>query len=104
MPAQQQKLPGVGPKQIPEIEDKALELRKIRSKRQELAAKEEELQGKLVDLLRANGFRKGRPYQFEEDADGETIKLDVVMEQKDVRAYVRKHKDKEAEEEEGDGD
>lgn len=54
----------------------------------------------FLRLLKKNGFRKGKAYQFEDDSDGEPVKLDVLIDQKDPRAYVRKHKDpKEAEEE-----
>lgn len=91
--ARQQSLPGVGPKRIAEIEDAALKLRTVRTKRQKIAAEEEEAQQELRDVLKKNGFRKGRIYQFENEGDGELVKLDVVLEQKEERAYVRKHKD-----------
>jgi hypothetical protein len=92
--ARQQQLPGVAGKRIEELESKALELRSVRTKRQALAKEEETLQSDLRDLLKKHGFRKNKPYQFEEDEDGKTIKLDVVIEQVEERAYVRKHKDK----------
>jgi hypothetical protein len=101
--AKQQSLPGVGPKQIPEIEEAATRLRKIRSQRQTLAEEEEKAQAFLVEVLKKNGFRKGRAYQFEDDSEGEPVKLDVLLDQKDPRAYVRKHKEPKAEEESGEG-
>lgn len=100
--AKQQSLPGVGPKQIKEIEDAATELRRIRSKRQALAKEEETAQANLVEVLKKHGYRKGRKYEFEDDSDGEPVKLDVLLDQKDPRAYVRKHKDPEDAEEETD--
>lgn len=99
----QQSLEGIGPKAIPEIEKAATDLRRIRSKRQELSEEEEKAQTLLVELLKKNGFRKGRKYMFEDDSDGEPVKLDVLLDQKDPRAYVRKHKEPKAEAESGEG-
>lgn len=89
----QQSLPGVGPKQIPEIEDAAEALRDLRSKRQELAEKEEKAQQVLADALKKHGFGGKRRYVFEIEEDGNQVKLDAFMERPDARAYVRKHKD-----------
>lgn len=99
MPARQQGLPGVGPQSIQEIEDKATELREAQSQRIEATEREGKLRTELRDLLKKHGFRKNKPYQFEPE---EGLKLDVVLEQPEVKAYVRKHKDpkdKESEEE-----
>jgi len=97
MPEKQGRLPGVLPKQIPAIEDAADTLRKLRSKRQKLAAEEEEAQQKLRDLLKEHRFTAKRPYIFETEEDGELVKLDAFLEKPEERAYVRKHKDPKAE-------
>lgn len=101
MAERQTRLPGVLPKQIPEIEDAAEELRKLRTRRQKLATEEEEAQQKLRDLLKEHRFTAKRPYIFECEEDGETVKLDAFLEKPEERAYVRKHKDPKAED---DGD
>lgn len=102
----QTELPGVGRKQIAELEDKALELRELRSKRQAIAAQEEKAQQELRDLCKAHKVSKSRPYIFETEEDTDdgtkTVKLDVLVERPDERAYVRKHKDPKAEDEEAE--
>jgi hypothetical protein len=98
MAEKQGRLPGVLPKQIPAIEDAADELRKLRKKRQALAALEEEAQQKLRDLLKEHRFTAKKPYIFESEEDGEVVKLDAFLEKAEDRAFVRKHKDPKAEE------
>lgn len=98
MAEKQGRLPGVLPKQIPAIEDAAEELRKLRTRRQKLATEEEEAQQALRDLLKEHRFTAKRPYIFECEEDGETVKLDAFLEKPEERAYVRKHKDPKAEE------
>lgn len=104
MANKQTELPGVGRKQIAELEDKALELRAVRSQRQKLGATEEVLQGELKDMCKLHKITKSRPYVFETEVDTdegtETIKLDVMVEKPEERAYVRKHKDPKADEDE----
>ena len=95
--AKQGQLPGVGPKQIQEIEDAAEELRKIRSRRQALAEEEEQAQAALVEALKKNGYGPKRVYIFESDADGDPVKLDAFIQRPELRAYVRRHKDPKAE-------
>ena len=93
MATKQQSLPGVGPKRIAEIEDAALEVRDLQSKRKAITEEEGKARGLLRELLKKNGFKKNKPYQFENEGDGELVKLDVVIEQKEEKAYVRRHKD-----------
>ena len=90
--AKQGSLEGIGPKEIPEVTDAAEELRKLRRQRQDLAEKEEKAQILLRDLLKKHGIRKRYVYEGE-DGEGNTIKLDALIEKGEERAYVRKHKD-----------
>jgi hypothetical protein len=99
----QQNLPGVGPKEIPELSAAALRLRELRKNRMELANEEEKAQADLDDLCKTHRATKSRPYIMEIDGDdGETIRLDVFRDTPASRAYVRIHKEpKKDEEEEG---
>ena len=101
----QQSLPGVGPKQIPEIEDQAKKVKRLQTQRLTIQKQENEAREELKDLLKKHGFRKGKAYLFEDDSDGEPVKLDVLIDQKEPKAYVRKHQDPDADaDEEGDGE
>jgi len=94
MPKQQQ-LPGVGPKQIEEIEDKAEEVRTLCASRKDLAQKEETARKELKDLFKKHGIRKCYQYVID-DGEGGEIKIDALLERPEERAYVRKHKDPKA--------
>lgn len=92
MAARQGRLPGISPKQIPEIEDAAEELRSLRKQRQALGVEEEKAQVLLRDLLKKHGIRKAYVYEGEDD-EGKPVALDALVETADERAYVRRHKE-----------
>jgi hypothetical protein len=98
--AKQSELPGVGRKQIPELEAAAEKLRALRTQRQALAASEETAQAELKDLCKIHKVTKARPYIFETEDGDEMVKLDVLVEKPEERAYVRRHKEPKADEDE----
>jgi hypothetical protein len=99
--AKQGQLPGVGPKQIEEIEDKAEEVRTLCADRKAIAAKEETARGELKELFKKHGVKK--VYQYVIEDDGKEITIDALLERPEAKAYVRKHKNPKAKDDDSDG-
>lgn len=82
----QERLPGMVPKRIAEIQDAAEELRELRSTRMENAEAEEKAQEKLKGLMKKHGIKA---YRLDDE-------YEAIVEAAESRAYVRKIKRKKA--------
>jgi len=87
---QQQELPGMEEREIPELEDKGYEYLKARNKRQDILKKEVELKGDLLSLM-----KKHKKHDYVRDG----IEIHVVAESETVKVRVRKEGESEEEEE-----
>lgn len=80
----QQKIPGVLPKRIKEIQDAAEELKELRDSRMETAEEEEKAQEKLKAVMKKHGIKA---YKIDDE-------YEAILESNEPRAYVRKIKRK----------
>jgi hypothetical protein len=80
----QQKINGMVPKRIKEIQDAAEALREIREERMGLAESEEKLQGELVAVMKKHGVKA---YKIDDEHE-------AIREAGEERGFVRKIKRK----------
>lgn len=94
--ANQQRLPGVVPKEISEIQDKAQEVKDLQEERMDVAQREQKAREELRDLMKA--AKKSRL-----DLDD---KFEIVIESSETKAFVRRKKGvkKDKTSSKGDGD
>lgn len=80
--ANQQRLPGVVPKEIVEIQDKAQEVKDLQEERMDVAQREQKAREELRDLMKS--AKKTRV-----DLDD---KFEVIVESSETKAFVRRKK------------
>ena len=80
--AKQQRIPGMVPPEIQEIEDKAEEVKELQADRMDVAQRETKARDELTTLMKKH---KRKTYSLDE-------KYEVVVESSEEKAFVRKKK------------
>lgn len=82
MADKQQRIPGIVPKEIEEIQDKAAEVKDLQDERIDVAERENKARAELLDLMKSH---KRKQYTLDD-------KMEVVVEASEEKAYVRRRK------------
>lgn len=82
MSSKQGRIPGMQPKEIVEIEEKAEEVKELETQRMEIGEREQKARGELLDLMNTHKLKR---YDLSEDRE-------VIVEQGERKVFVRRKK------------